>query len=65
MVSLRGSGFKNLRDLLCFVIGAICLAYYLITTLSAGGELKLSILGFFAGVMGLPIAFGADEKRKR
>lgn len=65
MVSLRGSGFKNLRDLLCFIIGASGLAYYLISVQQSGGHLNLSILAFFGTVMGLPVAFGADERRKK
>jgi hypothetical protein len=61
---MRGSGFKNLRDLLLFGIGAICLGYYMIHTLQTGGQLQLSILGFFAAVMGAPLALGADKKRR-
>jgi hypothetical protein len=62
VVTLGGSGFKNLRDLLLFVIGAMGLAYYLVTS---GDHLRLEVLAFFAGIMGAPIAFGADEKRKK
>lgn len=63
--SLRGSGFKDLRDVLLFAIGAIAFFYYLVSTLHSGDHLNLGVLGFFAAFMGLPVAFNADERRRR
>lgn len=65
MTSLKGSGFKNLRDLLFFIIGASGLVYYLVSVQQQNGHLELGVLAFFAGVMGAPIAFNADEKKRK
>lgn len=64
MISLKESGFKNLRDLLCFLIGGVAFFYYLISTLHSGDHINLGVLGLFAGFMGLPVAFNADERKK-
>jgi hypothetical protein len=54
------SGFKTVRDLLLFWIGAGVLVFHLITV--PAKEYNVAILLFSAGLMGAPYIIGKDEK---
>lgn len=63
MVKVVGgrSGFKTVRDLVLFGLGVFGCAYHLV---SAGGDVQLPILIFFAGIAGSPYVLSKDESKE-
>lgn len=55
------SGFTSLRDLLSFISGVGIIAH---EVWWAGGHPQVAILTVGVALAGLPVVFGADEKRK-
>lgn len=56
------SGFKTIRDLMLFGVGAFVDVYHILTTDPA--HYALDILLFGAGLMGAPYVLKSDEKKR-
>lgn len=56
------SGFTSLRDLLSFISGVTIIAHEV--WWASGGHPQVAILTVGVALAGLPVVFGADEKRK-
>lgn len=56
------SGFTSLRDLLSFISGVGIIAHEV--WWASGGHPQVAILTVGVALAGLPVVFGADEKRK-
>lgn len=65
MPSLRGFGFKNLRELVTWMIGAGGLGFYLIHTIQTNGSIRLDVLGALATIMGIPLISKSDERKRK
>lgn len=57
------TGFKTIRDLLLFGVGAFIDIFHIVRTKPS--EYALEILMFGAGLMGAPYVLKSDEKRKK
>lgn len=54
------SGFSTLRDALTFVAGIIIIGYEVFVS----PEVEIGVLAVGLTMTGLPVVFGADERRK-
>lgn len=57
---LLPSGFTTIRDALTFVIGVVIIGYEVFVS----PEVEIGVLAVGLTMTGLPVVFGADERRK-
>lgn len=56
------SGFKTVRDLICFLVGLGVCVYHFATT--PPPELSIPVLMFFGGIAGLPYVMRKDASAR-
>lgn len=56
------SGFASIRDLICFVAGLIIIGN---EVFFSRGDIEAYAIGVGVALLGLPLVFGADERKSK